>query len=111
MPKRSDSRAAVGELEVRPPLTFYDPADRHGYKLIVATDDGWVDQEVLDDAAAWASARRLPDGTPLSGVTLVTPDREGALAIRDRALARGIGRVLYATNDGSWWDPAPKQGD
>jgi len=102
-----DRREIAGALQPHASLTFYDAPNQYGYKLLVATDEGWVDEAVLGEASAWARARRLPDGTPLAGVALVTPTRSGALRIRDRAMAAGIDKVLYAADDGAWWDPAP----
>ena len=94
-------------LERRPPLTFYDPSARRGFKAVAATADGPLDDELLEEIAGWRRAGRLPDGTPLTDVLLIAPRRAAALALRARVRALGLGRVLYVDNDGTLWDPAP----
>jgi hypothetical protein len=96
--------------ERHPPLTFYDRGDRHGYKAIFATvDDARPDARRgdLEEAASWIAAGRLPDGTPVSGVSVIVPTREVALALRRKAGALGFTRLLYADDTGMLWNPFP----
>lgn len=101
-----DAQILIAAPERHPPLTFYDPTDQHGYKAIFAAPDG-EGLEELEQAASWIKAKRLPDGTPVSGVSVIVPTREAAIALRERAGALGFYRLLYADNNGQLWNPFP----
>jgi hypothetical protein len=93
--------------ERRPPLTLYDAAGATGYKATALAPDGGVDEELFAEMAEWVRAGRLPDGTPLGQLHLILPNRESALRARARAAAAGVGKVLYADDEGGWWNPFP----
>lgn len=102
-----DLRTFASSLEAHPPLTMYDAAKKIGYKAIVAEDTGAVEPSDWAAIAAWAAARRLPDGSPLEAMRVIVHFRAAALALHDRAVASGIERVLYPDENGILWDPAP----
>lgn len=101
-----DVQILIAAPERHPPLTFYDRTDQHGYKAIFATPDG-VGLEELEQAASWIKAKRLPDGTPVSGISVIVPTRDAAIGLRERAGALGFSRLLYADNSGQLWNPFP----
>ena len=113
-PERSGDYNAQGErrelalsLAEHPPLTFYRANTALGYKAIVASPEGEVDEQLWAEMVSWLQRRRLPDGTRLERLRLIVPLREAALAIAGRAARDGIEAVLYTDNRGQWWDPAP----
>jgi hypothetical protein len=90
----------------RPPLTFWAEGRETGYKAIVPTPEGGVDEDEWQEIVGWVAAKKLPDGSPLPHLTLLTPNRQTALAIYDRARAEGIETVYYSDGK-SWLDPRP----
>lgn len=93
--------------ESKPPLTFYDSTFQAGYKATALAPDGSADEELFDELAQWISSRQLPDGTPLTQLNLILPNRDSALRVRERASAIGVNNVYYADNEGRWWNPFP----
>jgi hypothetical protein len=86
-----------------PPLTAYDGIARAGFKAVFYVE-GEPDPEELAELSAWARARSLPDGTPLSRLTLILTARSAALALAPRAHELGLD-VAYADSQGTWWAP------
>jgi hypothetical protein len=90
--------------EEHPPLTYYDPANEIGYKAVVPTA---MDAAQWAEIERWAKRGKLPDGSVLSAVRLIVPNRAAALKLRARARETGVKAVLYTDNQGQWWDPSP----
>jgi hypothetical protein len=103
-----DQEVDIPGLEPHPPFTLYDPDAEHGYKTVAATRAGKLaPSTALDEIARWLRAGRLPDRTPVSGVTIIVPTRAAALKLHDRADAIGA-RIVYTDDDARLWDPFPE---
>ena len=69
---------------------------------------GQLDAKALDEIRIWLQEGALPDGTPLKELSLILPNRQAALDVRDVALAAGVSKVLYVDDSDGWWDPFPE---
>jgi hypothetical protein len=105
--ERGDHQYLVTAQSPSEYLTFQDMFTNEGFKAMVVHPDGSVDEDTLDELAEWSKAGTLPDGTPLSTVSVLLPNRESALRIHPLAQARGITRVLYLDDQNRMWDPFP----
>jgi hypothetical protein len=90
-----------------PNATFYGEATGQAYKTVVAFK-GQLDAMALDEIKTWLQKAALPDGKPLKELSLILPNRQAALDVRDAALAAGVSKVLYVDDSGGWWDPFPE---
>ena len=100
-------RRVDAELEPRPPLTLYDAVSAAGYKTLIVARDGSVPDRDLLPLAELIRAHELPDGSPLTSLTIVCSTRSAALALEPRARSLGL-RVAYAAGQGEIWDPRPE---
>lgn len=105
--ERGDLKERPYQLVEHAPLTFFDPTRAVGYKALAANSRGEVDAEQWAEIAEWARSRKLPDGTALAQLGIITPAREAALALLERARAAGVDTVLYIDNKNRWWNPSP----
>jgi hypothetical protein len=104
---------ALGDLKMRVvgekkgPLTAYDRASRTGFLAVAVDDSGEGADAELTKAAQWIANGRLPNGSPLASLILVTKRRSGALALAGRAQRLRAGGVAYVDDAGSYWNPFP----
>lgn len=95
-------------LPTRPahgPFERYDRTRETGY-LAVRPDA----MERLEEVRQWLSARRMPDGTPLKTVRLITDTRKEALEVAATMTTFGIRHVFYRSEhqpDKHVWNPFP----
>jgi hypothetical protein len=95
------------DVEAHPLLTYYHPRNEFGYKAVVPSASGTLEDEEWARLAQWAKRRKLPDGSKLRELHLIVPTRALALKIDKRAKENGISAVLYVDRKGQWWDPSP----
>lgn len=92
-------------------LVTHDTRDgrdlRHGYVEVEADDDGTITARAWEAVAPMARRRTLHDGTSLTEVRLLAPDRTTARVLVDRARDAGFDRVVYRDDGGALWDPDP----
>lgn len=100
-----DHREAPLALDEHPPLTLYSSMYGTGYKAIVLDPDGSYDEPLFAEMAGWIEAGKLPDGTLLNRLRLILPNRDSVFQIEKAAKAIGVEMILYADNDGNWWNP------
>ena len=102
-----DHRVTPVSLEDHPPLTKYDGFGGQGYKAIVDSPGSPVGEDLWAQLSGWAAEGALPDGTRLEALNLITPNRDTALRVRDRATQAGIRGVYYMDDSGALWNPFP----
>lgn len=93
-------------LEPRAPVTLYDPITGAGFQTLIVGDDGNAKERDLARLASLVAEGRLPDGSALTSLAIVTPTRAGAVALAPRARELGL-RVAYVRGAGELWDPLP----
>ncbi len=84
-------------------LTLYDPIWKRGWKAIVVfPEDNSVDPIVWKEMQQILKAKALPDGTPVTALSLIVPRREDAVILRAKALAEGFACVAYPQAHPVW---------
>ena len=96
-----------GKAEARPPLTLYSASRRIGYKAVVVFPDGSIEPHAWNQAKMVLKDKATTDGSPVDAVKIVVPLREHVFTIAEEAKNAGFSGVLYAGNDGQFWDPNP----
>lgn len=102
-----DELEAYENLVNHPELTFYDDFTKIGYKAVVVNPDKTVDNALFEQIRTWILNSATAQGTFLQELNLITPDRESAMFLADKAESIGVKRVLYVGQDDNWWNPNP----
>jgi hypothetical protein len=102
-----DLRVETFGLRPHPPLTLYESVSATGFKALVRNPDGSFDRESVQEAASWIRNRMLPDGTPLSRLRFILPNRDSAVDLHDEAEFMGADALLYIDNQKRLWNPFP----
>ena len=103
-----DELINAGNARPQPPLTLYNPWLKLGFKAVLVTPEGELEESAWQDAQAVLKAKALPDGDEVAKLWIVVPLREHAVAVHDRVVAAGFESVLYSGKGGEFWDPVPK---
>ena len=88
-------------------LTFYASDQSQGFKAIVPNYLNEIDKTLVYEFKQWISKKRLPDGRPLEELSLILPNRNAALQVREQSIDIGIKRIFYTNNLGELWNPFP----
>ena len=102
-----DGAVSAWGLTPKEPFTFYDEQAQIGYKSLVLTGIDELDGKLLGDLEGVLASRELPDGTPVSGMSLILPSRLDVLRIKDSQLGQLIEKALYMDSGGTLWDVDP----
>jgi hypothetical protein len=103
-----DQLVDAGTAKPQAPLTLYNPWLKIGFKAVLYTPDGELEESAWEEARNVLQARALPDGTSVERIWIVVPLREHAVAIHARVVEAGFEGVVYPRKGGEFWDPVPK---
>lgn len=98
----------VGNAKPEARLTLYDPWRKIGFKAVLYTPDGELEESAWEEALGVLKARALPDGNEVPKIFIVVPLREHAIAAHDRVVATGFEAAVYPEERGKFWIPVPK---
>ena len=102
-----DKRSTIWSKEIVKPFSFYDDSTRTGYKVVAENRDDELDAETWKELEEILPLRSLPDGRPVNATRVIFVGREAALLHLPRIYELGGSRVLYLSEDGDLWNPAP----
>lgn len=102
-----DQREQRGHAKPVEPLTLYSQRWKLGYQAVLVLPDGSVEREAWNIAREIARAGALPDGAAVESMRIVVPLREHVFMVADKAREAGFDAVLYADEDGAFWNPNP----
>lgn len=88
-------------------FTSYDSVGGVGFKAVVTTDDGDIDEPIKSEIMRLISQGALDDGGKLNSIKLITPSRERALKVYPMAKEMGIKAVYYTGKKGGLWNINP----
>jgi hypothetical protein len=103
-----DQAIYVGNAKPQAPLTLYDPSRKVGFKAVLYTPDGELEESAWEEALSVLKTRALPDGQEVEKIFIVVPLREHAIAAHDRVVAAGFEAAVYPEERGKFWIPVPK---
>ena len=104
--EHGDERVLAGNAKPKAPLTLYNPWWKRGFKAVLVTPEGELEESAWNDALSVLKARAFPDGEPIEKLWIVVPLREHAIAVHDRVVAAGFEAAVYA-GPRDFWDPVP----
>lgn len=90
-------------------FTVYDPVGKVGFKTIITTSDGDIEEDVKVELIRLLSQGSLDDGRKLETVKLITPIRSRAIKVYPRAKEIGVDSVYYTDNEGALWELCPDE--
>lgn len=103
-----DELVSAGNAKPVAPLTLYNPWWKIGFKAVLVTPDGDLEQSAWEEALAVLRAKALPSGEPVEKLWIVAPLREHALAMHERVVKAGFDGALYPGRRTDFWNPTPK---
>ena len=106
--EHGDQLVNAGNAKPHAPLTLYNPWLKIGFKAVLYTPEGELEESAWEEALGVLKARALADGAEVEKIWIVVPLREDAVAAHDRVVAAGFEAAVYPGQSGKFWDPAPK---
>jgi hypothetical protein len=97
-----------GNAKPQAPLTLYNRWLKTGFKAVLVTPEGELEESAWNDARSMLNARALPDGDEVQKIWIVVPLREHAIAVHARVVEAGFEAALYPGQGDHFWDPVPK---
>lgn len=85
----------------------YDSVGGVGFKTVLTTAEGDIDEYVSSEISRLLSQGALDDGSKLSSVKLIVPNRDLAVKSYPKAREIGVDTVYYTGSEGSLWDISP----
>lgn len=103
-----DEEVNAGSAKPLAPLTLYNPWLKIGFKAVLVTPEGELEESAWNEALSVLKARALPSGEEVVKLWIVVPLREHAIAVHERVLAAGFEAAVYPKSNYTFSNPVPK---